>query len=179
MCSTTPPNAGTVRIFEMLNIGALLDFLRPKLPMLRLLVNSTASLLIGTVAQAVGFVILARYLGTAQFGHLVTMTAVAALANTWFGFGPGEVLRRIASRDPAHYPDALGHTLIMISATGVVLSFLVAAGLFFFLPMGADRSESLQILLFFVPSSVMLLSYVNLTEYIFLARNDFTRANLV
>src|ERR1700694_1188163 len=25
----------------------------------------------------------------------------------------------------------------------------------------------------------MLLSYVNLTEYIFLARNDFTRANLV
>jgi O-antigen/teichoic acid export membrane protein len=163
----------------MLIIEALFGFLTPKLPMMRLLINSTASLLMGVVAQAVGFVILARYLGTAQFGHLVTIAAVAALANTWCGFGPGEVLRRVAGRDRSMYPNALGHTVIMISATGVILSVLVTAGLFFFLPVGADSSERLQILLLLVPSSVMLPSYVNLTEYIFLAHNDFTRANLV
>jgi O-antigen/teichoic acid export membrane protein len=163
----------------MFNFEALFNFLTPKLPMMRLLVSSTTSLLIGLVAQAIGFVILARYLGTVQFGHLVTITAVTALANTVVGFGPGEVLRRVAGRDPSRYPDALGHTILMISGTGLVLSVLVIAGMFYFAPVGVDPSEYLQILLFMVPSSVMLPSYVNLTEYVFLARNDFTRANLV
>src|ERR1700722_18598401 len=156
----------------MFNFEALSNFLTPKLPMMRLLVSSTTSLMIGLVAQALGFVILARYLGTVQFGHLVTITAVTALANTWCGFGPGEVLRRVAGRDPSRYPDALGHTVLMITGTGLVLSVFVIAGMYYFTPAGVDPSEYLQILLFMVPSSVMLPSYVNLTEYIFLARND-------
>src|SRR2546430_3504084 len=102
----------------MFSTSRILDFLRPKLPMVRLLVGSIGSLGIGIVAQAVGFVILARFLGTAQFGHLVTITAITALANTWCGFGPGEVFRRVVSRDPSLYPEALGHTLLMILITG-------------------------------------------------------------
>jgi O-antigen/teichoic acid export membrane protein len=147
--------------------------------MMRLMVSSTVSLLVGLVAQALGFIILARYLGTVQFGHLVTITAVTALANTWCGFGPGEVLRRVAGRDPSRYPDALGHTVLMISVTGLVLSVFVTIAMYYLRPVGVDPSEYIQVLLFMVPSSVLLPSYVNLTEHVFLARNDFTSANLV
>ena len=110
----------------MLNV---VNFLRSKLPMLRRFAGSAGSLAIGIVAQAIGFVLLARYLGTVQFGHLVTITAVTALANSWCGFGPGELLRRVVSRDRSMYPQAIGHTVLMILITGIVLSVLVVAGM--------------------------------------------------
>jgi O-antigen/teichoic acid export membrane protein len=163
----------------MFKIASLVDFLRPKLPMLHQLVGSISSLLIGVVAQAVGFIFLARYLGTLHFGHLVTITAVTALANAWCGFGPGEVLRRVVSRDPSLYPQALGHTFLMIFTTGVTLTIAVLAGMMLFRPDAVDPYEYMQILLLLVPTNVILPSYINLVENIFLARGDFRRANLV
>lgn len=163
----------------MFNTAQFVDFLRPKLPMLRLLMGSISSLLIGVVAQAVGFVFLARYLGTLQFGHLMTITAMTALANAWCGFGPGEVLRRVVSRDPSLYPEALGHAVLMILITGVTLTIVLLAGMMLFIPDAVGPFEYMQILLLLVPTNVMLPSYINLVENIFLARGDFRRANLV
>jgi O-antigen/teichoic acid export membrane protein len=163
----------------MFKIALILDFLRPKLPMLRRLVGSTSSLAIGILAQAFGFVFLARYLGTAQFGHLMAITAVTALANTWCGFGSGEVFRRVVSRDPSLYPEALGHTVLMIILTGVVLTVFLLPGMLLLMPDAAGFLENLQILLLFVPTSVILPAYINLVENIFLTRGDFRRANLV
>ena len=160
----------------MLNV---VNFLRSKLPMLRRFAGSAGSLAIGIVAQAIGFVLLARYLGTVQFGHLVTITAVTALANSWCGFGPGELLRRVVSRDRSMYPQAIGHTVLMILITGIVLSVLVVAGMMLFVPDGSDPLEYLQILLLFVPTNVIFPSYINMVENVFLARGDFKRANIV
>jgi O-antigen/teichoic acid export membrane protein len=163
----------------MFNIAPLIVFLRPKLPMLHLLIGSIGSLLVGVVAQAVGFVFLARYLGTLQFGHLMTITAVTALANAWCGFGPGEVLRRVVSRDPSLYPEALGHTVLMILITGVTLTVVLLAGMQLFRPEAVDPHEYMEILLLLVPTNIILPSYINLVENIFLARGDFRRANIV
>jgi len=146
---------------------------------LRLLIGSTGSLLTGLVAQALGFVILARSLGTLQFGHLMTITALTTLANAWCGFGAGEVLRRLVSRDPSAYREALGHTALMILASGATLTALLLGGMIPFMPTAANPLENLQILICLVPINVIVPSYINLVENIFLARGDFARANLV
>jgi O-antigen/teichoic acid export membrane protein len=163
----------------MISIPWVVQFVRPKLPTLRLVVGSIGSLVIGIFAQALAFVLLARFLGTTEFGHLTTITAITALANTLCGFGPGEVLRRIVSRDPARYPEALGHTALMIMLTGAGLSLLLIAGMMPFVPVGADPLERLTILCLLVPTNVIMPAYLNLVENVFLARNDFKRANLV
>ncbi|MEH2544071.1 O-antigen/teichoic acid export membrane protein [Bradyrhizobium sp. AZCC 2262] len=160
----------------MLNV---INFLRSKLPMLRRFAGSAGSLAIGIVAQAIAFILLARYLGTVQFGHLVTVTAVTALANSWCGFGPGELLRRVVSRDRSMYPQAIGHTVLMILITGIVLSVLVVAGMMLFVPDGSDPLEYLLILSLLVPTNVIFPSYINMVENVFLARGDFKRANIV
>ncbi|OAF13568.1 hypothetical protein AYJ54_43335 [Bradyrhizobium centrolobii] len=161
-------------------MSQIAEFFRPKLPMLRLFAGSISSLAVGVVAQAVAFVLLARSLGAAQFGELTTISAVTALANTWCGFGPGEALRRIVSRDSARYAEALGHTVLMILITGAVLTVLVVAGMLF--APTIDRGNPtiwLQILLLLVPVNVAFPSFFNLVENIFLARGDFKTANLV
>src|SRR5262249_13624142 len=150
------------------------------LPSFRLFAGSIGSLATGIVAQAVAFVFLARSLGAAQFGELTTIGAVTALANTWCGFGPGEALRRIVSRDSARYAEALGHTLTMILTTGTVLIALTIAGMLFAPTIDrGDPSSWLQILLLLVPINVVLPSIFNLAENIFLARGDFKRANFI
>jgi O-antigen/teichoic acid export membrane protein len=163
----------------MISIPAVIQFVRPKLPTLQLVAGSIGSLVIGIFAQALAFILLARFLGTTEFGHLTTITAVTALANTLCGFGPGEVLRRIASRDPARYPEALGHTTLMIVLTGVVLSFVLIAGMVPFVPVGSPPLERLAILGLLVPTNVITPAYLNLIENVFLARHDFKRANLI
>jgi O-antigen/teichoic acid export membrane protein len=147
--------------------------------MAQLYIGSTIGLMIGVLAQAVAFIVLARYLGTEQFGHLMTMTAVTSLANTWCGFGPGEVLRRVVGRDVTLYPEALGHTVLMIAWTGIVLTAVVLFGMLLFSPVVADPSQNLEILLLFIPTNVVLPSYILLAESNFLARGDFFRANLI
>jgi O-antigen/teichoic acid export membrane protein len=161
-------------------MSQIAGFLRTKLPMFRLFAGSISSLAIGVVAQAVAFVLLARSLGAAQFGELTTISAVTALANAWCGFGPGEALRRIVSRDSARYAEALGHTVIMILITGVVLTVVVVAGMLF--APTVDRGNPaawLQILLLLVPVNVAFPSFFNLVENVFLARGDFRTANLI
>ncbi|WP_407152753.1 lipopolysaccharide biosynthesis protein [Bradyrhizobium sp. ORS 86] len=162
-------------------MSSVAAFLQPKLPMLRLLAGSISSLAIGVLAQAVAFVLLARYLGTTQFGELTTISAVTALANTWCGFGPGEVLRRIVSRDASDYPEALGHTILMILITGIVLTVLLIGGMLMFPPPdgGIGSAERLQILLLLVPINVMFPSFFNLVENVFLAHGDFRRGNFI
>jgi len=147
--------------------------------MLRLFVSSTSILMLGLVGQAVAFVVVAHYLVLAQFGQLVTITAITNLAGTWAGLSSGEVLRRRVSRDRSLYAEALGHSLITIFATGVIISILVIGGMMLFMPHVGDRWETFTILLLLVPSNVIIFSYVNQVEFIYLAHNDFTRANIV
>lgn len=149
------------------------------MPMARLYVGSTGTLLFGAAAQAAGFVVLAHYLGTAQFGHLMVITSVANVAGTWCGFCPGETLRRQVSRDPSLYPPALGHGLILIFSSGIALSVISITGLMVFMPAVPDPMENLEILLLLVPSNLVLSSYVTFVDQIFLAHHAFARANIL
>jgi len=147
--------------------------------MLRLVAASIGSLFSGIMAQAVAFVLLARYLGTTEFGHLTTITAVTALANTWCGFGSGELLRRTVSRDPERYSEALGHGGLMIMLSGTILSIGVIAGLMPLVPVGANALERLITLCLLVPTNVVTPACLGLVESAFLVHHDFKRANLV
>ena len=152
---------------------------KKKLPAARAFVVSTAALLIGALSQAIGFLVLAHYLGAVAYGQLIVITSVAALAATWCGLCPGEMLRRQISRDPSQFLGALGHCLILISLTGTLLTVLSIVGLMVFSPMGLDRSQYFKVLLLIVPTNIILSSYLNLTEQVYLAHGDILRANLI
>jgi O-antigen/teichoic acid export membrane protein len=163
----------------MFEIAKLSNILEQRLPALRLFIGSTGSLLIGFAAQALSFLVLAHYLGTVQFGQLVVITPVSALAAVWSGFGFNELLRRQVSRDPNAFSAALGHNLIMIFSTGTVLIIIFVVGMTLFLPVAADPRHNLQILVLLGISNILLTPIINLTESVFLAHEDFTRANVV
>ena len=76
----------------------VLPALMQKLPAIRLYATSTVMLTSGIFAQSVGFVVLARWLGSDQFGHLATITAVTNVGGAWCGLGAGEAIRRRVGR---------------------------------------------------------------------------------
>ncbi len=154
------------------------DFAKQKQKMARIYIGATSTLLIGAVAQAAGFVVLAHGLGTVQFGHLMVITSVANLAGTWCGFCPGETLRRRVSRDASLYAAALGHGLILIATSGIVLCIISIVGMTALMPAAAGPVENLEILLLLVPSNLMLLSFIAFVDQIFLAHHAFGRANI-
>jgi O-antigen/teichoic acid export membrane protein len=78
-------------------------------------------LTVGIAAQSIGFIVLARWLGSDQFGHLSMITAATNLGAAWCGLGTSEAMRRRAGRDPSLYPTLLGHCLILLFVSGTVL----------------------------------------------------------
>ncbi len=171
--------AAAGKIFEMLDFRDLPNLLRKQRTTLQRLASSMGSLLVGFVAQALSFLVLAHFLGTVQLGHLMVITSGTALAATWCGFGSNELLRRHVGRDRCALPDSLGHCLIMILCTGPVLLMIFIAGTSPFLPTAADRTEAIWILVLLGTSNIVLTSFINLTESAYLAVEDFTRANLI
>ncbi len=155
------------------------NIIKSSLPMARLYASSTGTLLFGALMQAVGFVILAHYLGTAQFGHLMVITSVANVVGAWCGFCPGETLRRRVSRDQSLYPRALGHGLILIVSSGIVLTFMSIVGMAVFMPAVTDPLENLEILLLLVPCNLVVSSYIAFVDQILLTHHAFARANFV
>jgi hypothetical protein len=70
---------------------------------------SSGSLAAASLAQLVTFAILARALGPAEFGLFVQISAVTAIAVQICGLGASDCLLRRVAREPASYPDLLGH----------------------------------------------------------------------
>jgi O-antigen/teichoic acid export membrane protein len=100
---------------------------------------SAGTLVFGQVAQLIAFVVLARHLGVAQFGYLMIINAVTAIPVTLCGLGANEALIRRVARDPRAYPMLLGHNLIMIGGTGVVLTIVSAVVMYFLVKVSADQ----------------------------------------
>jgi O-antigen/teichoic acid export membrane protein len=158
----------------------LVGLLRRWFPAMLLYASSTGSLMVGLIAQSVGLVVLARFLGIEQFGILMTITAVTNLGGQWCGLGAAEAMRRRTARDLSVYPLLLGHSLILILATGIVITILLTLGLMFFFDRLSDSPvHKLSIILILVPSNVILWNWIGLVEHIFLARWKFTLANAV
>lgn len=77
------------------------------------------------VLQAVYFVIIARALGTEQYGAFVGATALVAIVGPFASFGSGHLLIKNVSRDRALFGEYWGNALFMISVSGSLLIGLV------------------------------------------------------
>jgi O-antigen/teichoic acid export membrane protein len=141
--------------------------------------SSTAYMGISLVAHAAGLVILARALGTEQFGLLTLVTTGSNLGLTWCGLGSGEVLRRMVSRDVATYPQALGHALILVLSTGVFLSIVCALILARVVTASPNPWTNTLLIGMIVVSNILLFAWIGLAEQILLAHDRLTAANLV
>jgi O-antigen/teichoic acid export membrane protein len=156
----------------------IVRYARARLPGLTLYVTSTGALTLGLGAQFIAFVVLARHLGTDQFGKLQTISAVTDLAAAVCGFGAGDTMIRRVVRDQSLYPVVLGHSLILILSTGVALTVLATAGLAVFIN-SADPLQHLGSIAVLAFSNIVLFKWIGLTEQIFLARGIFLAANIV
>ncbi len=149
------------------------------LPAIRLYISSTSLLALGIVAQSVGFVILARWLGSEQFGHLSMVTAATNLASAWCGLGTGEAMRRRASREPSLYPELLGHSLILLLVSGAALTAVVSLAIAFSTTIVSDPVENYAVIVLLVSSNTVLFAWISFTEQILLTHSQFTKANLL
>src|SRR5579871_899645 len=113
----------------MLRNTRVISLVVQHLPAIRLYVSSTSLLTVGIAAQSVGFVILARWLGSDQFGHLSMITAATNLGSAWCGLGTGEAMRRRAGREPSLYPTLLGHCLILLFVSGAILTAVMSVAI--------------------------------------------------
>jgi O-antigen/teichoic acid export membrane protein len=156
----------------------IVRYVRDRLPRLRLYVTSTGALALGLGAQFIAFVVLARHLGTDQFGKLQTISAVTDLAAAVCGFGAGDTMIRRVVRDQSLYPTVLGHSLILILSTGTALTVLATAGLAVFIN-SADPLQHLGAIAILAFSNIVLFKWIGLTEQTFLARRNFLAANIV
>jgi O-antigen/teichoic acid export membrane protein len=160
-------------------IHAIFPAVLQKLPAVRLYARSTVMLTSGIFAQSVGFVVLARWLGSDQFGHLATITAVTNIGGAWCGLGVGEAIRRRVGREPSVYRAMLGHSLILLCVSGVVLTAILSAGMALLMRVAPSPLENFAAILLLVASNMVLFAWIGLTEQIHLAHHQFATANRV
>lgn len=160
-------------------IHAAFPILLRNLPAIRLYARSTGMLTAGIFAQSVGFVVLARWLGSEQFGQLATITAVTNIGGAWCGLGAGETIRRRVSRDPSVYQAMLGHSLILLALSGAVLTALLSVVMAAVIKVASTPSENFEAILLLVTGNMVLFSFIGLTEQIHLAHHQFDAANRV
>jgi O-antigen/teichoic acid export membrane protein len=144
-------------------------------PILRQYVASGGTLLFSTVCQFTWFIILARAFGVSQFGTLMVILAITALAASLCGVGCNDSMLRRTARRREDYRAMLGHGLIMIGSTGLALSLVstvVLAAL-----VGA--SVGLAALALFSLTSIVLHTFVSFAEQAYIGRGDFLVANAV
>ncbi|ERL99669.1 cell-surface polysaccharide exporter protein PST family [Brucella intermedia 229E] len=139
---------------------------------------SSGSLFAANIAQLFTFALLARYLGSHEFGLFVTVMAVTNIATFICGLGGAECLVRRVAQDRTIYPAMLGHNLILIAITGIVL---VAAGMII-LPLWLYNSPEFTGNLFglflLLVTNIVLMRLILLVEQIYIAHTDFVSANL-
>ncbi len=151
--------------------------LRKRMPTIQLYVVSTGSMMVGLAAQSLAFVIIARHLGKVQFGQLASVTAAASLGAAWAQLGTAEAMRRRVGRDVSIYRRVLGHSITLIFGWGSVLALLFAVAVSLFVHAAEQPIANLRIVGLLVVCNLVLYPWIVLTEQIFLAHDNFIRAN--
>ncbi|URQ74455.1 MAG: lipopolysaccharide biosynthesis protein [Candidatus Ochrobactrum gambitense] len=139
---------------------------------------SSGSLFAANVAQLLTFAILARYLGSHEFGLFVTVMAITAIANYICGLGGAECLVRRVAQNPDIYPAMLGHNIILIVTSGIVLVILGMIVLPFWLESVPEFASNYLGMFFLLVTNIVLVRAILLVEQIYIAHTDFVAANL-
>jgi len=141
--------------------------------------GSFGSLILGTLGQIASVLILARYLGAYQFGQLMTVVAAGQVGLNLCGIGAGEAMVRRVARDPGMYPRLLGHNLILVLGSGVVITAVLVATIPFVFPDIWNQPHALLALVLLVASQVIGVRWIMMVDQIFLARGRYGVANLI
>ncbi len=142
-------------------------------------VSSTASLTFGLVAQTIAFVVLARVMGAKQCGELSLVMTYSSMGLIWCGLCPGEMLRRRTARSRAEYPYLLGHALLVLVSTSIVIGLATSAILTFAIVIDPDPTTNFLVILALVVSNQGLSAWISLAEYIYLAHDNYAGANMI
>lgn len=152
--------------------------IRHYVPSLLSYMASSGSLIMASAAQLVTFAILARFLGATEFGMFITIMAITSIAVHICGIGGAECLLRRVAQDDKMYPTMLGHNLILVSISGVLL---VATGMIilpYWVEFAADTSTNLISLFLYLVTNIVLLRLILLVEAIYIGHTNFKAANL-
>lgn len=153
--------------------------LRTMLPGTFAYAGSSAALILGSIAQLLAFAVLARSLGPAQFGVLLTITATTNLGLNLVGLGANEPMVRRVAVDPQVYPKMLGHNLILSAATALIVFPVTTAVIAGYTQASQQQSLPVATALAFAFANTVLLRFVLVSEQAFIGRKLFGAANLV
>lgn len=151
---------------------------RPWGKMLLSYAASSGSLLAANLAQLLTFAILARSLGSVQFGLLVTILAITAIATHICGLGSTESLVRRVAQNQQVYPVLFGHCLSLIALTGAALILLGMSILPLWIELTAQGNFSEISILLLLITNIVLVRLILLVEQIYIAHGQYQAANL-
>ncbi|KQT78214.1 lipopolysaccharide biosynthesis protein [Methylobacterium sp. Leaf466] len=140
---------------------------------------STSTLIVSNAAQLVTFALLARGLGLEQFGLFMSVTAVTNVAVQICGLGAEETLVRRVAAEPGLYAQALGHHLLLLGGSGLVLSLILGIALPSFVTLSPDPSTNALALSALVVTNVVLVRVILLAERVYIARGLMGGANAI
>ncbi|KQT19387.1 hypothetical protein ASG40_00565 [Methylobacterium sp. Leaf399] len=140
---------------------------------------STSTLVVSNAAQLITFALLARGLGLEQFGLLMSVIAVTNVAVQICGLGADETLVRRVAADPGLYANALGHHLILLCGTGLVLCLVLGIALPSFITLSPDPLTNALALSALVVTNVVLVRVILLAERVYIARGQMGGANAI
>lgn len=158
--------------------NGIVSELRKLQPVILSYAASSGSLFAANLAQLLTFAILARYLGAHDFGMFISMMAVTSIAIHICGLGATECLVRRVAQDRSIYPAMLGHNLILILITGIVLIVLGMLILPIWIELSSNVAGNLIGIFLMLVSNIVFTRLILLVEQIYIAHSDFVSANL-
>jgi len=135
--------------------------------------------LISILCQFGLLALMARGLGNEEFGKLAVTTAILAVAASLCGLGAGDAVTRRIARNPEEYPRMLGHGLILIAASGLVLTLLTVPILAAIVTVSPSLLITVGVMTAFAVSGIMLVAFIRFAERVFIGRQEFSKANLI
>lgn len=136
-------------------------------------IESVLSLGLMAVLQLASFVLLARAIGPADYAVVIGVASVTSIAAEFVGLGAGTTLMRSVARDPATYPVAFGHALILFAATLPVTVFISVILVRLIYPLGTP----LAVVVALTASDLTSVRALALSEHIALAGRNIRLAN--
>jgi O-antigen/teichoic acid export membrane protein len=161
------------------SFGRRVAGLRPLLPGAVAYAGSSATLILGSIAQLLAFAILARSLGPEQFGGLLTITAITNVALNLVGFGANEPMVRRIAVDPQLYPKMLGHNLVLSAGSAIFVLPATTVAIAAYTHISQHQALPVATALAFALANAVFLRFVLVAEQAFIARRQFGAANLV
>ena len=140
---------------------------------------SGATMFFSAGCQFAWFLILARSLGATNFGALMMILAVCNLASALCGVGAADAMLRQTARDSRNYHTMLGHGLLVIGVTGVVLSTIAVVILWGLLSIQVGVDLDLYVIVLFAITNILLTTFIAYAEHTFLGLGAFQKANII